>query len=136
MTDHLPGVIRNALDLLEQSSGPDLSKDQVRTFKNAVYLLNDAMEDFPSYREHGQRIKLTRTLFLLSALSTRKTPLDCDLWLEYLMLFCIDLKREILSVKTREPALFDFFISFIHQHLNDIAPGLRANVEEFLEEMG
>ncbi len=135
MTEHLPGVVRNALQLLESASGLDPSKDQVQNFKNAVYLLNDAMEDVPAYREHGQRIKLAQTLALLSCLSIRETPLAHDLWLEYLMMFCIDLKREILAVKTENPSLFQFFLSFIHQQLADIAPELQTNIEHFLKEI-
>lgn len=136
MTKHLPGEIRNVLQLLERASGLDPSEDQVRSFKNAVYLLNDAMEDVPAYREQGRRIKLAQAMALLSRLSHRETPLDQDLWLEYVMLFCIDLRRETLALKTLEPALFLFFQSFVHQHLNDIAPGLRANIDSFLEEQG
>ena len=136
MTKHLPGEIKNVLQLLERASGLDPSEDQVRSFKNAVYLLNDAMEDVPAYREQGQRIKLAQAMALLSRLSTRETPLDQGLWLEYVMLFCIDLRRETLTLKTLEPALFLFFLSFVHQRLNDIAPGLRANIDGFLEELG
>jgi hypothetical protein len=135
MKENLPEVINNAMALFERSFELEPSEDQVRMFKNAVYLLNDFTEDFPSYKELIEHTKLSRTIDLLSFLSVLSNPPAYIVWLEYMMLFCIDLKQEIKSVRAQSPALFEFFLSFIDQHINDIAPGLKTNIEEFLGEI-
>lgn len=135
MKENLPEVIINAMALFERSFELEPSEDQVRTFKNAVYLLNDFTEDFPSYKEQIHHTKLSRTIDLLCFLSVLSTPPAYTVWLEYLMLFCIDLKQEIKTIRTQAPALFEFFLSFIDQHINEIAPGLKNNIDGFLVEI-
>lgn len=134
MTENLPDIILNSMALFERSFELEPSEAQVRTFKNAVYLLNDFTEDFPSYKEYIQHIKRSRTLDLLSVLSTQAAP-DYIVWLEYMMLFCIDLKKEIITIRSQAPTLFQFFLSFIEHHINDIAPGLKTNIDDFLGEI-
>jgi hypothetical protein len=135
MKENHPDVIINAMVLFEQSFELEPSEEQVRLFKNAVYLLNDFTDDFPSYKEQIQHIKLSRTIDLLSVLSILSTTPAYVVWLEYLMLFCIDLKQEIKAIHAQAPALFEFFLSFIDQHINEIAPGLKTNIDGFLVEI-
>ena len=135
MTENLPDGMINAIELFDSALGQTHSEDRVRTFKNGVYLLNDSMEDFPSYKEHICHIKLTHTEKLLNSLKIQAAELEYAVWLEYILLFCIDLKQEIKALRTKDPFLFEFFLSFLDVHSKLISGELRKNISDFLEEI-
>lgn len=135
MSDNLPEGISNALKLFEASFGSTNPLDQARMFKNAVYLMNDCMNDFPIYREDILKIKYSYTVRLLCSLKTHHPHPDYASWLEFILLFCIDLKHEIKTLKNQDAQLFEDFLIFLRQYVDDITPELKANISHFLEEI-
>jgi hypothetical protein len=135
MAEHLPEVIMNAVALLERAFELPPSAEQARAFRNAIYLLNDFKDDVPSYQERVAPIKHSGTLALLRGLETFPENLEYSLWLDYLLLFCIDLKQEIQVLRSQHPDLFVFFLSFINRYEERIVPELVTIIDGFLNEL-
>ncbi|GAB6095962.1 hypothetical protein JCM14469_22150 [Desulfatiferula olefinivorans] len=132
MTD-LPPDIVNALTLFESAFDHPVGQDQARMFKNAVYLTNDCMATHPRYREDIQKLRYAYTLRLLSSLGAGLD--DYDAWLEFVLLFCIDLKVEIITLRNQAPALFDQTLSFLRLYDQTITPELKTNITRFIDEV-
>ena len=132
MTEKWPEEIANALTLLDASFGSVGTQDQAQSFKNAVYMLNDCMDEFPIYREDIRRIKYSYAVRLLCGLAT--SP-DYNTWLEYTLLLCIDLKKEMKILKFSDPQLFESFLAFLRLYENDVPQTFRANIARFIEEI-
>lgn len=132
MTDHLPEDILNAVKLLDASFGLRGRREQVKAFKNAVYLLNDSMDDLPIYREDISKIKYSYTVRLLCGLA--QNP-DYDTWLEYVLLLCIDLKNEVKSLKNIDAQLFESFLAFLRIYANQTPDTFRQNIARFMDEI-
>ncbi|MBU1170302.1 MAG: hypothetical protein KKD44_12135 [Proteobacteria bacterium] len=135
MPDNLPDGILNALKLFEASFGPMKPQEQAQTFKNAVYLMNDCLDDFPIYREDILKIKSSYAVRLLCSLTSHHPNPDYDTWLEFILLFCIDLKQEVVNIKHLDAQLFEDFLVFLRLYSNEITPELKANISKFLEDI-
>lgn len=132
MTDFLPEDILSAVKLLDSSFGSRESREQVKLFKSAVYLLNDSMDDLPIYREDISKIKYSYTVRLLCSLAPNP---DYDTWLEYVLLLCIDLKNEVKSLKNNDAQLFESFLTFLRLYASDTPDTFRQNIARFIDEI-
>lgn len=134
MTD-LPADIVNALRLFESAFENPNAHNQARIFKNAVYLTNDCMATHPRYREDIQKLRYAYTLRLLSSLGAGPALDDYEAWLEFVLLFCIDLKTEIRTIKDQVPPLFDQTLTFLHHYDPQITPELKTNITRFIKDI-
>ena len=132
MIDNLPEEITNALQLLDASFGSMGTKNQVQSFKNAVYLLNDCMDDFPVYREDILKIKYSYTVRLLCGLPPNP---DYQTWLEFVMLLCIDLKDQVKTLKNNDAQLFETILTFLRLYEPDAPPTFQENITQFIDEI-
>jgi hypothetical protein len=134
MTDTLPEGITNALKLLEASFGPITPLEQARSFKNAVYLLNDCIDEFPIYREDILKIKYSYTVRLLCSLKAHLQSPDYASWLEFVLLLCIDLKYEIKALRSLDTQLFEYVLTFLGLYSGEITPELKTNITHFIKD--
>lgn len=135
MGKSLPEEIENGVELLEKAFGCNDHFERIRTFKDAVYILNDCSREFPLYTNDIDDLRFTNTVRLLCGIETGLPDPDYRIWLEYTLLFCIDLKPEIKQIYTKDPTLFESFLSFVSGYSDEISPELKKNIDGFLNEI-
>lgn len=135
MTNRLPEGITNALNLLESSFGPVQPMDQARSFKNALYLLNDCTEEFPMYKENIRNIRYSYSVRLLCSLKKQFLAPDYESWLEFILLICIDLRREIKELRVLDSELFEYVLTLLGMFSKEIPLELQININRFIEEL-
>lgn len=133
MDQKIPEEVLDAVRLIDQSDDYSDSIDRVRHFKDGIYILNDCITGFPEMKKDIHDIKYRKTLSLLSGLEGTANNLNQKEWEEYVFLFCIDLRDEILMIKKKEPEFYMFFLEFISVHFDSAEIELQQNIKEFID---
>lgn len=135
MEKKLPKDIENGIMLFEKAFNSVNHFELTKTFKDAVYLLNDCIGEFPLYKNEIEELKFTNTIRLWCNLKANKPDPEYRIWLEYVLLFCIDLKPEIQKLHTKDPSLFEGILTFLSLFSEDITSELKENISGFLKEV-
>ncbi len=135
MEKKLPKDIENGVMLFEKAFNSESHYELIRTFKDAIYTLNDSSEDFPLYSKDIDDFKFSNMVRLLCNLNSNLPDPDYRIWLEYILLFCIDLKPEIKKLYTADPSLFEGLLSFLSMYSDEITKELKQNISGVLNEI-
>ncbi len=135
MEKKLPKDIENGVMLFEKAFNSDTHYELIRTFKDAVYILNDSTGDFPLYSKEIDDLKFSNTIRLLCNLNSNLPDPSYRIWLEYILIFCIDLKPEIKKLYIQDPSLFERLLSFLSMYSDDITTELKDNISGVLKEI-
>ncbi len=135
MEKKLPKDIENAILLFEKAFSSNDHFELTKSFKDAVYVLNDCTGEFPVYRKDIEDLKFANVIRLLCNLNSTLPDPDYRIWLEYILLFCIDLKPEIQKLHTKDPSLFENVLNFLSMFSEEITPELKKNISGFLKEI-
>lgn len=135
MVKNLPRDIENGIMLFEKAFNSANHFELVRTFKDSIYILNDCLGDFPVYKQDIENLKYSNAIRLLCNLKSSLPDPKYDIWLEYIILFCIDLKPEINKLYSKDPSLFESFLAFLSMYSEDISSELKKNISVFLKEI-
>ena len=135
MEKKLPKDIENGVMLFEKAFNSDSHYELIRTFKDAIYTMNDSSGDFPLYSKDIDDLKFSNMVRLLCNLNSNLPDPDYQIWLEYILLFCIDLKPEIKKLYTADPSLFEGLLAFLAMYSEDITKELKENISSVLNEI-
>lgn len=135
MEKKLPKDIENGILLFEKAFRLNDHVDLTKTFKDAIYILNDCTGEFPVYSKDIEELKFANTIRLLCNLKATLPDPEYRIWLEYILLFCIDLKPEIKKLHTSDPSLFENVLNFLSMYKDEITPELKKNISGFLKEI-
>ncbi len=135
MEKKLPKDIENAILLFEKALSSSDHFELTQSFKDAVYVLNDCIGEFPVYRKDIEDLKFANSIRLLCNLNSTLPDPDYRIWLEYILLFCIDLKPEIKKLYPKDPSLFENVLNFLSMYSEEITPELKKNISGFLKEI-
>ena len=135
MEEKLPKDIENGVMLFEKAFSSKDHYELIRTFKDAIYTLNDSQGDFPLYGKDIDDLKFSNTVRLLCNLNSNLPDPDYRIWLEYILIFCIDLKPEIKKLYKQDPSLFESLLSFLSMYSDEITSELKDNISGVLNEI-
>ncbi len=135
MEKKLPKDIESGVMLFEKAFNSESHYELIRTFKDAIYTLNDSSGDFPLYSKDINDFKFSNMVRLLCNLNSNLPDPDYRIWLEYILLFCIDLKPEIKKLYTTDPSLFEGLLSFLSMYSDEITKELKQNISGVLNEI-
>ena len=135
MEKKLPNDIENSLLLFKKAFNSSDDFELTKTFKDAIYVLNDSAEEFSQYRKTIEELKLSNTIRLLNNLNDSQPKPDYKVWLEYVLLICIDLKPEIKKLRTKDHSLFESTLKFLSIYKNEITPELKKNISDCFKEI-
>jgi len=135
MEKQLPKDIENGVMLFEKAFSSDTHYELIRTFKDAIYTLNDSSGDFPLYSKDIDDLKFSNMVRLLCNLNSNLPDPDYRIWLEYILVFCIDLKPEIKKLYTTDPSLFERLLAYLAMYSEEITQELKENITSVLNEI-
>jgi len=133
MNKKLPEDITRALDLLKFSESSDTHQTKIKFFKEGIDILNECLEKVPQYKQLLKNHKLSYTRSLITNLSNTKPAIIFDDWLEYVFIFCINVKEEIIQILKADPKVRIYFIDFLALWAEKIPSELKESFSEFIE---